>query len=156
MNPESKDAIKKTLEALSVEDLDTVIKMANEIKIIKDPFYKIKEDCIILNVETNDISQLGNTFRSDDFTYTVKSTWQIKSKIHELLSVTEGWMSHGDSEITTEKMKWITKKPNKAYSKIAEYIAKKMSKSYRATFDKEMLEELLERDEELKKMVDAI
>lgn len=153
MKSKSINAIKKILETLSIEELDTVIKMANDIKIIKEPFYRIRYNFILLNIKTNDISQFGNSFRADKFTYEVICTWQIDLKIYELESTAKAWMSYGDCSIESPKIKWNTGKPNLVYCKIAEYVAEEISKSFREDFDNEKLNNLLNNDKNLIEML---
>ena len=93
------EKIKGILDKLSDDELKEIIDYSNGLIKVKNPLYKISDECILLSVEQNIPDGVGETFQYDNIKTSAKTEWLINGEKYTLIYYSKGVVSWGESII---------------------------------------------------------
>jgi hypothetical protein len=97
----------------------------------REPYWVISPAFVLLKVEKSDISWAGKSFKSDNVTYLVTTSWTVEGKRYQLESVATGWISRGDDDVDELVHSWTTDEPDETYSEIMTFVGRSITESLR-------------------------
>jgi len=88
-------------------------KINTQLQIINPIGFVIHENknIIMINIETTDMSNIGNYLTSDNFKFEATAKWKVDNKFYLITSSSEGWKSSCDSEVKFQDIQWDTPEP---------------------------------------------
>jgi hypothetical protein len=69
----------------------------NDNRLMKNPLYKISDECILLSTKQNIPDGVGETFHYDNIKTSAKTEWLINGEKYTLIYFSKGVVSYGES-----------------------------------------------------------